>query len=589
MNRVRSLAALSLIGLLAYCAEPTNSDGTPGFARVAVQVAAPPSLSRFAPALVVEQVGVLIGTSFNDGQSFDTVASRVAPFGDNTNQLSLSLNLAVSEVDTLELRVFYRTADGTDLFDAFSSIIVGPGRNVSPPALFPSYIGPGSNISFMSMNGDDTTVSAGSTVQFDVTALDGQQTEVTQFYLSWSTSDPRVTVNARGLVSTLPNKSMRVFVTAVTPNGVQASTLMDVQGDDDFAITPDSVELRPGGTQDFDTDFGPDVSTSWTVNGVVGGDSAHGFIGTDGFYTAPPTALPGGETQVCIINSQDPTSRGCAKVRVPAIPSVGADIVVINDQNIFDSIPMKRSGNQRFVRNLINFSGSGPRSSGKTVWYDRGRNSPCMLDFGFGQECGDGEKGRFNKVLEGQGYRIVKFDTYSEIRSIPIDVKMLVMWMPLVQYNSSEVAILKRFASEGGRITFIGERAGFYADTVTGVDGIELENSFLRAMGSNMINVGNNIDCIDNAGDPYPISGPNSLRTHPLTTGVSTLSYACASQIEVGPNDIPFLFDIANEVVLGAVAKIDLSPPATVRGAVPPVIPRRTPPIAGNRQSGKVR
>ncbi|HWA58175.1 MAG TPA: hypothetical protein VG692_13030 [Gemmatimonadales bacterium] len=588
MTRIRSIVPLLLVGVLASCAEPTSSTGAPGFASVAVRAVAPPSLSRFAPALVVEQVSVLIGTSFNDGQSFDTVASRTVPFGDNTNQLDLSLSLPVSGVDTLELQVEYRTATGTVLFTAGSQVIVAPNRTTSPPPLVPFYSGPGSNVAFMSMNGDDTTATAGSDVQFDVSAFDGQGLPVPEFYLTWSTSDPRVTVSPRGLVHTVPHKTMRVFVTAVTPTGVQASTLMDVLGDDAFAITPDSVELRPGGTQQFFTDFGPDVSIAWTVNGVVDGDSVHGYI-DDGFYAAPSTPLPGDETQVCVINPDNPAQKGCAKVRVPAVPSVGADIVVINDQNIFDTIPMKRSGNQRFVRNLVNFTASGPRSSGRTVWFDRGRDSPCMLDTGFGQECGDGEKSRFIRVIQNEGFRIVKFDSYTPIQSIPLDVKVIVMWMPLIQYDFSEVAQLKRFASEGGRIIFIGERPSFYTDLNGEIDGIQIENAFLRSMGSGMTNLGDDIDCIANVGDPYPVSGPNSLRTHPLTAGVSNLSYACASQIVVGPDDVPFFYDISNTKVLGAVAKIDLSAPITAGPR--PTAQGLTRPQAGtgSRRSGAVR
>ncbi len=558
MKAVRVLSVLALLGLLSSCSDPAEPGGAPpGFARVAVRAVAPPSLSRFAPALIVEQVQINL-LRFTQRETTDTVATRLAAFPETSNQLNLSLNVAVPGVDTLYLTLDYLTADGTVLFSAGDYVIVGPGRTANPPALVPFYVGPGSNIAFMSMNGDDTTVTAGSDVQLDVTAFDSAQGEVTSFYLTWTTSDPRVTVSPRGLVHTAPNITMQVRIFATTPTGVQASNLMFVQGAAAFALSPDSVELRPSGTQFFQVTIGPDVTWEWTSGGIVGGDSAHGFI-SDGFYTAPPTPLPGDETLVCVQNAQNSAEKGCAKVRVPAIPTVGADVVVINDQNIFDSIPMKRAGNIRFVKNLVSFAGSGPRSNGKTVWYDRGRNSPCMVIGDFGQECGDGEKGRFNKVIEGQGFKIVRFDSYTPITTIPIDVKVIIMWMPLIPYDFNELSVLLRFASEGGRIVFIGENAGFYSDGTT--EGVDLENAFLRDLGSTMSNVGDFIDCIETDGDPYPVSGPNSLRTHPLTTGVSNLSYACASQITIGANDIPFFYDIANQLVLGAVAKINVSPP----------------------------
>ena len=390
MKAVRVLAVLALIAIGTSCAEPAEpGSGTPGFARVAVRAVAPTSLARFAPALIVEQMRISLLRFDQSQERTDTVLTRVAQFGESTNQLNLSLSVAVSGVDTLFLALDYETADGERLFSAGDYVIVGPNRTSNPPVLQPSYVGPGSNISFMSMNGDDTTVTAGSDVQLDVTAFDGSEAEITSFYLSWRTNDPRVTVSPRGVVHTRPDVTQTLRVTAAAPNGVETSTLMFIHGSSPFALSPDSVELRPGGTQRFQITISPDVSITWSVGGVTGGNATLGTINVDGLYTAPDAPLPAGGTQVCVADAEDPSVAGCAKVFVPAVPSVGADVVVLNDQNIFDSIPMKRAGNIRFVKNLVNFTGSGLRSTGKTVWYDRGRNSPCMKDTGFGQECGD--------------------------------------------------------------------------------------------------------------------------------------------------------------------------------------------------------
>jgi hypothetical protein len=73
-------------------------------------------------------------------------------------------------------------------------------------------------------------------------------------------------------------------------------------------------------------------------------------------------------------------------------------------------------------------------------------------------------------------------------------------------------------------------------------------------MGAQMTNTGGALDCGSVA---LPAA---SLRPHQVTTGMTGLTIACASQVVPGPNDYPFLYDQTNTVVLGAVAKIDFTP-----------------------------
>ena len=53
--------------------------------------------------------------------------------------------------------------------------------------------------------------------------------------------------------------------------------------------------------------------------------------------------------------------------------------------------------------------------------------------------------------------------------------------LPTTPFNSSEIAGLKQFAAEGGRIVFMGGRVEDYGDFV------DVENSFLAAMGSSIV------------------------------------------------------------------------------------------------------
>jgi hypothetical protein len=559
MKRIRTLAALSLIGLLATCAEPTgDSSGAPGFARVAIRAVAPPSLARFAPALVVEQVSVIIGNAISDStETFDTVASRTAPFSEASNQLNLSLQLPVAGTDTLDLRIEYQTLTGTVLFVTSSEVVVGTGRTATPNLPAPDYVGPGSNISFMFLNGDDTTVTAGSDVQLEATAFDGGENEVTEFYLTWSTDDPRVTISPRGLLHTRPDVTQLVTVTARTPNGVEAVTSVTSQSTALLALAPDSVDLRPGEEQIFELTVGRnfDIGTTGSVGGVDGGDATLGTIDENGLYTAPALTLPNGETEVCIRDSNNANTRGCAKVRMTA-GGGDADIVMINDLNLFDNEMMAGAGNQRFVQNLIASTGGGSRSRGTVVWSDRSRNSACIPPNDSNNECGDALKSGFFAAIQAAGYSVVSHDqAVADLEAIPGDVRALILWMPLLQFTPAEVNGLKRFAAQGGRLIFIGENGDYYTQA-----GIDVENQLLRDLGSAMVNRGDLIDCFLDlpAGATYFTTPTRSLRAHPLTSGVTDIRYLCASEIRLGRDDKPLFYDQANRKVLGAVAAISL-------------------------------
>jgi hypothetical protein len=557
MKRIRTLAALSLIGLLAYCAEPTSDGANPGFARIAVAAEAPPSLSRFAPGLVVERVHAYVGRFVND--VFDTTASRTAPFGDDINQLRLAFDIPVSGVDTTGLFLEYQTATGVVLFVSSSTIIIGPGRTSSPDNLFPSYVGPGANISFMFLNGDDTVVTAGSAVQLEASAFDNSESEVTEFYLTWSTDDPRVPISPRGLLQTRPGVTQLITVTARTPNGVEATTTVTSQDEALMALAPDSVDLRPGEEQIFEVTVGRnfDIGTTWSVGGVDGGNATLGTIDENGLYTAPALTLPGGETEVCIRDSNNANTRGCAKVRMSAAGG-DADIVMINDLNLFDNEMMAGAGNQRFVQNLIASTGGGSRSRGTVVWSDRSRNAACVPPNDDNNECGDALKEGFFASIRAANYSVVSHDqAVADLTAIPGDVRALILWMPLLEFTPAEVNGLKRFAAQGGRLIFIGENGDYYTQA-----GIDVENRLLQDLGSAMVNRGDLIDCfLDLPPNAVYFTTPTrSLRTHPLTTGVTDIRYLCASEIRLGRDDKPLFYDYANRKVLGAVAAISLEP-----------------------------
>jgi len=243
-------------------------------------------------------------------------------------------------------------------------------------------------------------------------------------------------------------------------------------------------------------------------------------------------------------------------------PRPGRDVLVFNDINIFDDIGMGNPNNVLLVKNFLNYDAPGIRSSGNKVLFDCGRNAragdrftPCRIgedEFSFIP---------FRNVISGEGYTIESvYSTSGSLVNIPLDVKVLFLFFPNVTFTVNEINALKKFGEEGGRIVFVGEHVGFY-----GLAGIQVENQFLINMGAVMRNVGQAVDCVEN--NVYPVLPASSLRPHPITRDMTNLTVACASVIELGPNDFPLFYNRANNLVLGGVAQIDTTPITELKSA----------------------
>lgn len=135
------------------------------------------------------------------------------------------------------------------------------------------------------------------------------------------------------------------------------------------------------------------------------------------------------------------------------------------------------------------------------------------------------------------------------LTSLPADLKVIFLWLSTQTYTVAEINALKLFASEGGRIVYVGEWDGFL-----GTVGIAVENQFLTDMGAQMQNIGDAVDC---GSVDLPAT---SLRAHQITTGMTAVRVGCASVIMPGPNDFALFFDSTNTKVLAGVAKIDVTP-----------------------------
>lgn len=232
----------------------------------------------------------------------------------------------------------------------------------------------------------------------------------------------------------------------------------------------------------------------------------------------------------------------------PAGPPPGQDVIVFNDANIFNelvpAIPANAE-NQKMFRNLVNYTTSAARGSSTEVWIDRGHGGNYCKG-----ECTDSGLTSFLSAVTSAGYTpVLKHTAVGDLATLPASVKVLVLFMPVTPYSKAEINAMKLFASEGGRIVFIGEWDGFY-----GAAGIANENQFLLDMGAVMKNVGSAVDC----GQTTVAS--TSLRPTQVTTGLNSLQMACSSVIQPGPQDYIFMFDKTNKIALAGVARIDTTP-----------------------------
>lgn len=227
-------------------------------------------------------------------------------------------------------------------------------------------------------------------------------------------------------------------------------------------------------------------------------------------------------------------------------PAAGRDVIVFNDINLLDRTAVTGNANNvRLIQNLVDFNGTGEREVGKVVWFDRGRNSQCFAD----GACGDGQLAPMVGIIEDLGYTVVNSDsTFGSITGVPPEVKTIILWNPRVAFTVAEINVFKSFSGEGGRIVFVGEHEGYYGSW------IPLQNKFLADMGAVMQNTGEAVDC------DYTLLPGTSLRPHQITEGLTDLTIACASVVELGPNDFPLFYDTTNTKVLGAVAAVNVTP-----------------------------
>ena len=158
-------------------------------------------------------------------------------------------------------------------------------------------------------------------------------------------------------------------------------------------------------------------------------------------------------TGACVVVMDKPQT---VTARFNGPPPPGRDIVVFNDFNVFDATAMANPNNQLMVRNLVSFTSPGSRDAGRIVQMDCGRSSRVP------SSC-PAPSPAFASSVQQAGFSLQTVNsTPGSMTSIGASVKVLFLWLPCQEYSREEVNVLKAFASEGGRIIFVGEHVDFF-------------------------------------------------------------------------------------------------------------------------------
>ena len=126
---------------------------------------------------------------------------------------------------------------------------------------------------------------------------------------------------ATSLNTSVPTAALTGLITVTTPLGTAISpepfTVLGV-----VTVSPTSAVLFPTQTQQFSANVSGTTtpSVTWSVNGVVGGNTTLGTISSTGLYTAP-TAVPSPPTlTVRATNTDDPSFSDSATVVIATPP-----------------------------------------------------------------------------------------------------------------------------------------------------------------------------------------------------------------------------------------------------------------------------
>jgi hypothetical protein len=232
-RRIAAAASLAFAFALTTCDRPAAGPG--GRAALAVEVVMPASPDLALFNLTIDNVRLIVVRP-----PADTVFDEVFAFPANQTELPIEADIPL-EVSPETFQVTIHLLSGTQvLFSGTQDVSLTEGTSNPPAQLLVTYSGPGQNVASLTIGPLDSVLTQGGTLQFRLTARDGQGAVVPNFYASWTTSDTTIArVDATGLL-TAPLVRNSVNVLARTANNVTASTPIT------FIPAPNAINVVSG-------------------------------------------------------------------------------------------------------------------------------------------------------------------------------------------------------------------------------------------------------------------------------------------------------------------------------------------------------
>ncbi|MEO8199261.1 MAG: DUF4350 domain-containing protein [Gemmatimonadota bacterium] len=546
MNRSRLVLRLAVAAVVAFsgltCSlrDEGTGPGAPSVSGLQIAPKLPPNFSRFAVGLGVEQIHLTL-----QNQAGAVIIDTTIPFMPAAPSLTIRLPLLLSSsAESLVVALSYETQAGQQLFTGQQTIVVRAGNAAASPQIPITYVGPGSNVWYLYVTPADTVFSFGDTAFMDVQAYDSSSQVVPGVYINWQTDDPSIVVDAQGRLK-VPSSTSSAVVYAQTPNGSQGAAVVYF-APGQVAVTPTVAEVLPGSSLYIGVYGGQFGSYSFSVNGIPGGDSVVGLVDPYGTYSAPGVVPSPSTVSVCASIQADTS---CSQVTVGSPPSPGGDLIMLGDTYMLtDAALASQPGNRGLASQLVTFGGTGPRASGRTVIFDRGRNAACLA----AGVCADSALTSMSSALTTAGYTIQRVDTAVTYRNISSGVKVIVIWNPDIYLTDRETNELKRFAREGGRVVVVADDTTSLGGSLTNALSVASDISYRLAFGSMYFTYAN-----AGCGGPVDITGPG-IQPHQSTTGITTAQIDCASELYANTNAYPLF--ITGQQIVGMVTKIDPTP-----------------------------
>ena len=173
----------------------------------------------------------------------------------------------------------------------------------------------------VSISPTTATVPPGATQQFTANVSNSSDSTVTwQVNSVAGGNSTDGTISATGLYTaptTIPG-SGAITITAVPAADTTKSASATVTIANPISVSPNNVLVAVNATQQFTAlvTFSTNTAVTWQVNGVAGGNSTVGTIGTGGLYTAPSSVPSDSSVTITAISEADTSKSATANVQI---------------------------------------------------------------------------------------------------------------------------------------------------------------------------------------------------------------------------------------------------------------------------------